>query len=41
MSELAKNVMPKACLMLGGKDVYPETYKKIFKKVPKQKQCTT
>ena len=37
MGELAKNVMPKACLMLGGKDVYSETYKKIYKKAPKLK----
>jgi len=37
MCEAAKNVMPKTCLMLGGKDVYPEIYKKIFKKAPKLK----
>ncbi len=35
MSRLAKEVMPLACLLIGGKDSYPEVYKTIFGKSPK------
>lgn len=35
MSSLAKGVMPLTFLLIGGKDVYPEIYKKIFAKPPK------
>lgn len=35
MSKLAKEVMPLTFLLLGGKDVYPELYQKIFAKPPK------
>jgi hypothetical protein len=35
MSELAKEVMPLACLLIGGKDAYPELYQDVFGKPPK------
>ncbi len=35
MSKLAKEVMPLTCLLLGGKDSYPELYKDVFRKPPK------
>ncbi|MFB0564255.1 MAG: FAD-dependent thymidylate synthase [Candidatus Aminicenantaceae bacterium] len=35
MSEQASKVMPLTCLLLGGKDVYPQLYKSIFGKKPK------
>ena len=35
MSRLAKKVMPLACLLLGGKDAYPELYAKVFGRAPK------
>jgi flavin-dependent thymidylate synthase len=35
MVEKAKTKMPIACLLLGGKDVYPEIYKRIYGKLPK------
>jgi len=31
----AKDVMPMACSLIGGKDVYPEIYKRMFGKFPK------
>jgi flavin-dependent thymidylate synthase len=30
MSALAREVMPMTCLMLGGKDAYPELYERVF-----------
>jgi thymidylate synthase ThyX len=30
MSALAKKVMPLTCLLLGGKDFYPEIYRRVF-----------
>lgn len=35
MSRLASEVMPLTCLLIGGKDAYPEIYKRIFSKPPK------
>ncbi len=35
MSGLAKKVMPLTCLLVGGKDSYPELYEDIFGKPPK------
>jgi flavin-dependent thymidylate synthase len=35
MSELASEVMPLTFLLLGGKDVYPECFKRLFGKYPK------
>ena len=35
MSNLAKTVMPLTMLLIGGKDKYPEIYRKVFKKDPK------
>ncbi|NIM90792.1 MAG: thymidylate synthase (FAD) [Candidatus Aminicenantes bacterium] len=35
MSDLASEVMPLTFLLLGGKDVYPECYKRLFAKYPK------
>jgi len=35
MSELASEVMPLTFLLLGGKDVYPEWFKRLFGKYPK------
>jgi len=35
MSRLAKKALPLTCLMLGGKDAYPETYAKVFGRPPK------
>lgn len=35
MSDLASEVMPLTFLLLGGKDVYPECYKRLFGKYPK------
>ena len=34
MSALARKAMPLTCLMLGGKDAYPETYRKVFGRRP-------
>jgi hypothetical protein len=35
MSRLARRAMPLACLMLGGKDAYPEVYARVFGRRPK------
>jgi flavin-dependent thymidylate synthase len=35
ISSLAKEVMPLSCLLIGGKDTYPEVYEDIFGKSPK------
>lgn len=35
MSRLAKKAMPLACLVLGGKDAYPEVHAKVFGRPPK------
>ncbi len=35
MIGLARNVMPLACLLIGGKDAYPGIYKKVYGKSPK------
>jgi flavin-dependent thymidylate synthase len=35
MSRLARKVMPLACLLLGGKDAYPEIYARVFGRPPK------
>jgi hypothetical protein len=35
MSALAKKAMPLTCLLLGGKDKYPNIYKKAFGRSPK------
>ncbi len=35
MSRLAKKAMPLACLLLGGKDAYPDLYAKVFGRAPK------
>ena len=35
MSRLAKEVMPLTFLLIGGKDVYPDVYKKVFGQAPK------
>jgi len=35
MSRQAKKAMPLACLMLGGKDAYPEIYARVFGRPPK------
>jgi len=35
MSRLARKAMPLACLLLGGKDAYPEVYRRIFGRPPK------
>ena len=35
MSRLAKEVMPLTCLLIGGKDIYPEVYERVFGKPPK------
>jgi flavin-dependent thymidylate synthase len=35
MSGLAREVMPLTCLLLGGKDAYPELYKSVFGRPPK------
>lgn len=35
VTTLAKKVMPLTCLLIGGKDAYPDTYKRIFGKLPK------
>ncbi len=37
MVEQAKYVMPLACSLIGGKDTYPEVYKRMFGKFPKLK----
>ena len=37
MSDLAKKVMPLTCLLIGGKDAYPEIYQNIFGCPPKLK----
>lgn len=34
MSELAKKAMPLTCLLIGGKDLFPEIYKNVFAKPP-------
>lgn len=36
MSALARKAMPLTCLMLGGKDAYPGTYRKVFGRLPAQ-----
>jgi flavin-dependent thymidylate synthase len=35
MVDMAKDKMPIACLLLGGKDAYSEIYKRIYEKLPK------
>ncbi len=35
MSRLAQEKMPLTCLLLGGKDVYPSLYKRVFGQPPK------
>jgi flavin-dependent thymidylate synthase len=35
MSRLAKKAMPLACLLLGGKDAYPELYARVFGERPR------
>lgn len=35
ISRLAKKAMPLTCLLLGGKDAYPETYENLFGRPPK------
>lgn len=35
MTRLAKGVMPLTLLLIGGKDVYPEIYQKVYGKAPK------
>jgi len=35
MSKLAREAMPLTCLLLGGKDAYPELYQNVFGKPPK------
>ncbi len=35
MSRLAKKVLPLTCLMLGGKDAYPEIHARVFGRPPK------
>jgi flavin-dependent thymidylate synthase len=35
MSRMASEVMPLTCLLIGGKDAYPEIYKKVFSRPPK------
>ena len=35
MVDMAKDKMPIACLLLGGKDTYSEIYKRIYEKLPK------
>jgi flavin-dependent thymidylate synthase len=35
MSKLAKKVMPLTCLLIGGKDAYPDVYKRVFGRTPK------
>jgi len=35
MSRLAREVMPLTCLLVGGKDSYPELYQNVFGKPPK------
>jgi flavin-dependent thymidylate synthase len=35
MVRQAKDVMPLACSLIGGKDIYPDIYKRIFGKLPK------
>ncbi len=35
MSRLAREVMPLTCMLIGGKDAYPDVYKSIFGRTPK------
>jgi flavin-dependent thymidylate synthase len=35
MSRLAKKAMPLSCLLLGGKDAYPDVYARVFGRAPK------
>ena len=35
MSKLAKKVIPLTCLLMGGKDAYPDVYKRVFGRMPK------
>jgi len=37
MGDLAKQVMPLTCLLLGGKDGYPERFEKVFGHAPLMK----
>jgi len=34
MSALAKKTMPLTCLLLGGKDAFPEIYRRVFGRKP-------
>ncbi|MBS3818653.1 FAD-dependent thymidylate synthase [bacterium] len=40
MVRLAKEVMPLTCLLIGGKDSYPQIYKQVFGKIPGMKPPT-
>ncbi len=35
MSRLARKIMPLSCLLLGGKDAYPDVYARVFGRAPK------
>lgn len=35
MARLARKAMPLACLLLGGKDAYPEVYRRVFGRPPR------
>lgn len=35
MRKLAEKVMPLSCILIGGKNVFPDIYKKIYNQVPK------
>ena len=35
MSRLAKRALPLSCLLLGGKDAYPEVYRRVFGRPPR------
>ena len=35
MSRLARRVMPLSCLLLGGKDAYPDVYARVFGRAPR------
>ncbi|MDD5593326.1 MAG: FAD-dependent thymidylate synthase, partial [Candidatus Margulisbacteria bacterium] len=35
MTKIAKSIMPLTMLLIGGKDVYPEIYKKVYGELPK------
>jgi flavin-dependent thymidylate synthase len=35
MIQLSENVMPLTCLLIGGKDAYPDIYRRVFGRLPK------